>query len=266
LEPSPVYIGCSGWSYEAWLGHFYPANSDHREFLKYYSHVFNFVEIDSSFYRVPNLFVTKRWASVTPDNFRFAAKFPRSITHEKRLADPEKELRYFLDTMRPPQRKLLALLIQLPPSLTAKEGMKKLETLIDILDPHFRYAVEVRHPSWFDKNVYKMLSDNDICLAWSELDTIQTPPELTSDFLYLRFIGDRSIDEKNFGKIQKDRLVELHRWSGEVNKLRSKAKFAIMAANNHYAGFGPATANSFRKMLGLKGVVYEEMKQKKIVP
>jgi uncharacterized protein YecE (DUF72 family) len=206
--------------------------------------------------------MARRWASTTPNNFRFTAKFPRSITHEKRLADPHNELRYFFDLMRPIQRKLLALLIQLPPSLSAKEGLKKLETLIQLLDPEFRYAVEVRHQSWFDKSVYNLLSDNNICLAWSQLDTIQTPPELTSDFIYLRFIGDRSIDEKDFGRIQKDRLEELKKWSYEVNRLKDKAKFAIMAANNHYAGFGPATANSFRKMLGLKEVVWEEMKQK----
>jgi uncharacterized protein YecE (DUF72 family) len=259
-----LYIGCSGWSYDAWLGHFYPANLDRREFLKYYSHVFDFVEIDSSFYRPPNLFMTKRWASITPDNFRFTAKFPRSITHEKRLSEPEKELRYFFNVMRPLRSKLLALLLQLPPSLTAKEGLKKLEVLIHMLDPDFRYAIEVRNRSWFDRSVYKLLYDNNICLAWSQLDTIQTPAELTSDFVYLRFIGDRSIDEKNFGRVQKDRYRELQRWSEEVNRLKDKAKFAVAAANNHYAGFGPATANSFRKMLGLKEAVWEEMKQKKL--
>ena len=89
-----------------------------------------------------------------------------------------------------------AVLLQLLPSLTAKEGLKKLEALIPILDPDFRYAIEVRHKSWFDRSVYKLLSENDICLAWSQLDTIQTSPELTSDFIYLRFIGDRSIDER----------------------------------------------------------------------
>jgi uncharacterized protein YecE (DUF72 family) len=260
-----LYIGCSGWSYDAWLGHFYPASLDRRGFLKYYGTVFDFVEIDSSFYRPPNLFMTKRWGSVTPDNFRFAAKFPRSITHEKRLAQPEKELRYFFDVMRPLRNKLLALLIQLPPSLTAKEGLKKLESLIHMLDPEFRYAIEVRNRSWFDnKDLYKLLSDNNICLAWSQLDIIQTPAELTSDFLYLRFIGDRSIDVKNFGKIQKNRLRELKRWSDSVRRVKdnNKAKFAVVAANNHYAGFGPATANSFRKMLGMKEAVWEEMKQK----
>jgi uncharacterized protein YecE (DUF72 family) len=265
LEPSSVYVGCSGWSYDAWLGHFYPANLERKEFLKYYSQVFDFVEIDSSFYSPPSLFMAKRWTSITPDNFRFAAKFPRSITHEKRLADPEKELRYFFYVMHPLRHKLLALLLQLPPSLSSKEGLKKLEALIRMLDPDFRYAIEVRNASWFDnKEFYTLLSDNKICLAWSQLDTIQTPPELTSDFIYLRFIGDRSIDEKDFGKIQKNRLKELRRWSEEVDKLKSKAKFAIMAANNHYAGFGPATANSFRKMVGLREVVWDELKQKRL--
>jgi uncharacterized protein YecE (DUF72 family) len=95
-------------------------------------------------------------------------KLYRSITHEKRLADPERQLRYHFDMMRPLQRKLLALLIQLPPSLTAKEGLKKLAALIHKLDPDFRYAIELRHTSWFDKTVYKLLSDNNTCLAWSQ--------------------------------------------------------------------------------------------------
>ena len=198
---------------------------------------------------------------MTPDNFRFTAKFPRSITHEKRLSEPERHLRYFFDVMRPLRSKLLALLLQLPPSLTANEGLKKLEALIHMLDPDFRYAIEVRHKSWFDERVYKLLSDNNICLAWSQLDSIQTPPELSSDFVYLRFIGDRSIDEKNFGRVQKDRLKELRLWSDSVRRVKDKAKLAIVAANNHYAGFGPATANSsFRKMVGLREAIWEEIK------
>jgi uncharacterized protein YecE (DUF72 family) len=166
--------------------------------------------------------------------------------------------------MGPLRRKVLALLLQLPPSLTAKEGLKKLEALIHMLDPDFRYAIEVRHYSWFDKNVYNLLPDNNICLAWSQLDTVHTPPELTSDFLYLRFIGDRSIDEKDFGKIRKDRLKELRLWSHSLQRVKDRAKLAVVAANNHYAGFGPATVNSFRKMLGLKEAAWEEMKQEKL--
>ena len=134
-----------------------------------------------------------------------------------------------------------------------------------MLDPDFRYAIEVRHNSWFNnKDVYRLLSENNICLAWSQLDTIQTPPELTSDFLYLRFIGDRSIDERDFGKIQKDRIRELKMWSDSIDRVKDKTKLAIVAANNHYAGFGPATANSFRKMVGLKEAIWEEMKQNRL--
>jgi uncharacterized protein YecE (DUF72 family) len=240
---------------------------DRKDFLKYYSQVFDFVEIDSSFYNAPNVFMTKRWASLTSDNFRFTAKFPRSITHEKRLAadaDSEKELRYFFDVMRPLRTKLLALLLQLPPSLTAKEGVKKLEILTNMLDQDFRYAIEFRHQSWFERSVYRLLSDNNISLAWSQLDDIQTPAELTSDFVYLRFIGDRSIDEREFGRIQKDRSKDLKMWSNSLDRVKDKATLAIVAANNHYAGFGPATANSFRKMVGLEEVVWEEMKQNRL--
>jgi uncharacterized protein YecE (DUF72 family) len=121
-----------------------------------------------------------------------------------------------------------------------------------MLDPDFRYAIEVRHKSWFDRAFYKILSDNDICLAWSQLDAIQTPSELTFDFVYLRFIGYRSMDEKDFGIVQKDRLKELEMWSEMLSAMKNKISYAIVAANNHYAGFGPATANSFRRMLGLK--------------
>lgn len=262
-----LYVGCSGWSYDGWLGHFYPSNLDRKDFLKYYSQVFDFVEIDSSFYNAPNVFMTKRWASLTSDNFRFTAKFPRSITHEKRLAadaDSEKELRYFFDVMRPLRTKLLALLLQLPPSLTAKEGVKKLEILTNMLDQDFRYAIEFRHQSWFERSVYRLLSDNNISLAWSQLDGIQTPAELTSDFVYLRFIGDRSIDEREFGRIQKDRSKDLKMWSNSLDRVKDNATLAIVAANNHYAGFGPATANSFRKMVGLEEVVWEEMKQNRL--
>jgi uncharacterized protein YecE (DUF72 family) len=95
-------------------------------------------------------------------------------------------------------------------------------------------------------------------------NVLQSHHSLKSASRYLRFIGDRSIDEKEFDKIQKDRLKELTKWSEEVKKLKDKAKYSIVAANNHYAGFGPATANLFRRMVGLKEAVWEEMKQDRL--
>jgi uncharacterized protein YecE (DUF72 family) len=153
--------------------------------------------------------------------------------------------------MEPLAGKLLCLLLQLPPSMTMKKGLKKVERLP--LDKRFRYAVEVRHESWFKEEAYSFFKENDICLVWSQLAKLQTPAVVTTDFIYLRLIGDRSIDEKEFGTLQKDRMKEMKHWAGEVMKAQSnkKLKRTILASNNHYAGFGPGTVNIFRKMLGL---------------
>jgi uncharacterized protein YecE (DUF72 family) len=81
-------------------------------------------------------------------------------------------------------------------------------------------GVEARHNSWFDEEAYSFFRENDICIAWSQLAEMQTPPIVTTDFIYLRFIGDRSIDEKDFGTIQKDSIKELEYWASVVKKLK----------------------------------------------
>ena len=99
-------------------------------------------------------------------------------------------------------------------------------------------------------------------MVWSQLAELRTPPIATTDFLYLRFIGDRTIDEKDFGKIQKDRVIEMKKWASKVKRVieegrgRKSINLAIVSANNHYAGFGPGTANIFRKMVGLPEAVW----------
>jgi uncharacterized protein YecE (DUF72 family) len=256
----PFYVGCSGWSYTAWKGHFYPRNIDNSQWLNYYSQIFDYVEIDSSFYRVPNIFTVRNWDKRTSEEFKFTAKFPKVITHDKRLENVDKELEYFFEAVRPLQGKTLALLIQLPPSLEISEGLERLKELVPQLNNKFRYAVEVRHKSWFQELAYTFFANNNICLAWSQLADIQTPPVVTTDFVYLRLIGDRSINENDFGMIQKDRIEEMQKWAHklkvveEEEEAAAKVKLAIVSANNHYAGFGPATANMFRKMLNLHSV------------
>jgi uncharacterized protein YecE (DUF72 family) len=124
-------------------------------------------------------------------------------------------------------------------------------------DDDFRYAVEVRHPSWFSDLAYNFFSNNNICMVWNKLDRIQSPPIVTSDFVYLRLIGDRSIKESDFGKIQKNREQEREYWSDKYRATEENekdVKAGIVAANNHYAGFGAATANMFRVMRGLEPV------------
>ena len=151
-------------------------------------------------------------------------------------------------------------MLQLPPSLQIFTGLERLRELVHQLDPRFRYAIEVRHPSWFQDLTYSFFANNDICLVWNQLKEIQTPPIVTTDFVYVRFIGDRSIQEKDLGRIQIDRIAEMQKWAAKVKNLQGdkRVKQSIIAANNHYAGFGPGTANVFRNMLGLSDAKWED--------
>jgi uncharacterized protein YecE (DUF72 family) len=268
------YIGCSGWSYSAWQGPFYPSNQDSSsDWLPFYASVFNYVEIDSSFYRTPNVFTVKSWFNKTPENFKFTAKFPKLITHDKRLKDVSRELEYFIQSMLPLKEKTLALLIQLPPSLKITEGIENLRHyVVPELDDRFRYAIEVRDRTWFQDLAYNFFADNNLCMVWSQLAELKTPPIATTDFLYLRFIGDRTIGEKDFGKIQKDRVMEMKKWASKVKRTikeegkgrgRKSINLAIVSANNHYAGFGPGTANIFRGMVGLPEATWSKDEENK---
>jgi uncharacterized protein YecE (DUF72 family) len=249
-----LHVGCSGWNHDAWQGRFYPHRLQSSRWLQHYSSAFDYVEVDSTFYRIPRREMSLRWASTTPPHFQFTAKFPQVVTHDTRLGGGLDGLKQFFEFVKPLQSKLLCLLIQLPPSLAKDEGLPKLERLIPNLWKKYRYAIEVRHKSWLTKEVYSLLSENNICITWSQLDAIQTPPELTTDFFYLRFIGDKSADKKDFDRIQKDREKEMQRWAKIVKNSMDSVRFGIVAADNHYAGFAPATANSFKKMAGLAEV------------
>ena len=262
-------IGCSGWSYSSWKGPFYPPNLENSDWLRFYSQIFDYVEIDSSFYSIPDQFIVKNWFKKTPENFGFTAKFPKTVTHDKYLVEVEEEVELFLENMQPLRDKTLALLIQLPPSMEIMPGLEGLRNLLPLLDNRFRYAVEVRHHSWFQDLAYNFFADNDICLVWSQLAKLRTPPIVTTDFLYVRFIGDRSIDEKEFGQIQKDRVLEMKKWANQIRKVDTgmgkgrgkEVSLAMIAANNHYAGFGPGTVNIFRNMVGLPELSWEDQQQ-----
>jgi uncharacterized protein YecE (DUF72 family) len=204
--------------------------------------------------------MVKNWYNRTPESFRFTAKFPKVITHDKRLTDfDEDQLSYFFESISELKEKLLALLIQLPPSIQIVEGLDALRGILPYLDKGFRYAVEVRHRSWFQDLAYNFFKNNGMCLVWSQLADIKTPPIVTSDFVYGRLIGDRSIQEKDFGRIQIDRIKEMKKVARNFKKDSNESnlsgvKFSIVAANNHYAGFGPGTVNIFRQLIGLKEV------------
>ena len=142
--------------------------------------------------------------------------------------------------------------------------MNGFRDIIHELDKRFRNAVEVRDSSWFQDLAYSFFANNNMCMLWSQLANIRTPPIVTSDLLYIRFIGDRTIQEKDFGKIQKDRVSEMKKWARFLKRARDEQRdrlnLAIVTANNHNAGFGPGTANTFRKMLDLSEVTWDNIK------
>ena len=157
--------------------------------------------------------------------------------------------------------KTSTLLIQLPPLLTEKKGFASLQSMTRYLDKRFRYSLEVRHPSWFNDNVYDFLKENSISLVWSVRDELEppSPPILTSDQLYIRFTGDRSIPDKDFGKIVKDRSKEMLEYAKRIKELKNEQEDVnirdiLIAFNNHFAGFGTQSVNDFLKLINEKEV------------
>ncbi len=254
-------IGCTGWSYDGWIGPFYPKNLPNSEHLKHYSSVFDTTEINSTFYRIPSISMAKKWAQDTPEIFKFTAKLPKIITHDNRLK-PTPYLDQFLQSIKPLESKLSIIVIQLPPSLSFEEAKPQLEKITNHMPKNYRYAVEGRHKTWFTDNAYRFLSEKHLCLVWNEVEGVENPAPLTTDFVYLRLIGDRTIPENEFGKISKDRTDLIKKWVDKLDKAKNKVSMAVVMANNRFEGFGPVTANKLRLLMGLPEASWYDKNQK----
>ena len=244
--------GCVGWSYEDWAGPFYPVGSEPKDWLQFYSRVFDTVEVDSTFYSLPTPFLVERWARVTPPGFLFCPKLPKAITHDSKLEKVEPTLSRFYSLVKRLGDKLGPIVIQLPPSVKIHTHGRLLEGLLERLDPSLRHAIEFRHRSWFDTQTYTVLSRHRIAMVWSINMYVDSPPEITSDFVYLRFIGDRELT--SFAKVQKDRTKIIEEWAFNLKRMSDGFERGFAFSNNHFAGFAPETINSFRAMLGLSRV------------
>ena len=254
-------IGCTGWSYQGWSGTFYPKNLKSSDWLKYYSQIFDVTEINSTFYKIPSQEIVRRWNADTPRHFRFSAKFPSIITHEKRLDRVNSEIFSFLSSLAPIEEKISALVLQLSPSLSFDEAKPRLDVLFDALPENFVYPIEGRHESWFTEKAISYLKQNNHCLVWNDVEGVTNSMPITSNYLYIRLIGNRTIPDSEFGKIKIDRKQQIKKWTEKLENI-SNVPLAMVMANNHYEGFGPATANSLRMNLGMRELIWEEKKQK----
>ncbi|MGB5260450.1 MAG: DUF72 domain-containing protein [Gammaproteobacteria bacterium] len=182
-----IHIGTSGWSYDHWTGPFYPETLPADHALEYYAVHFNSVEINSSFYRLPEVTTVQHWYASTPDNFVFTAKASRYITHMKKLQDPEKSVPAFLDRISLLGDKLGPILFQLPPNWHFNAA--RLEAFLDSLDPGFRYAFEFRGHDWLNPETLTLLERHKAAFCIYELEGFRTPEHVTADFIYVRLHG-----------------------------------------------------------------------------
>ncbi len=254
-------IGCSSWTSESWWSRLYPTGTPPGERLGRYARLFDTVEVDATYYRDPDPALVRRWAAATPEGFRFALKFPRNLLDPRSPLDRE-GIAAFQAHVRELGPKLGPLLLQFPPWVKPGRAMGFLTSLLPELDPGLRSAVELRDAAWFAGPVWESLraelSDRRIALAWSFLTYVDVPPERTTDFVYLRFIGDHtSVPAERHGELRVDRAAVTRRWADRVRAIRDQVAQIYVYFNNHYAGFAPASVNEFREELGLPPVAYE---------
>ena len=248
MAQGKVYIGTAGFSYRDWLGNLYPQFCPPADFLKCYSMTFNTVELDSTFYHIPTSQVLEKWLATTPVGFRFAAKFPRTVTHEGDLKSRLEEAEKYLFVMTGMSDKLGPLLLQFPPSFTP-DRRKDLGEILGLIPRGMRVAVELRHRDWLTEEVYSLLKSREVALCLVECPSMPRMTVRTADFVYLRFIGDKADITDDFSYVRELRKDELDHWIGMVDRFVGEKADIFAFFNNHFSGHAPSTALNFRDRL-----------------
>lgn len=259
MSRSLIHLGTSGWSYEDWIGPFYPSGTPTTRYLTVYAQQFTTVEIDATFYRPPSQNMINAWRERTPDNFVFAAKVPRAITHERELIDVEAEVQGFAAIMRQLGMKCGPLLFQFAPSFTA-EHFDDLAALLPNLPTDLRWSVEVRHTSWLNEPFYDLLRAHNVALTHVDLPWMPRNTPVTADFVYIRWLGDRRkiADDFSFVRPELERNSDLDWWSRQIQRLLERGLEVFGYANNHYQGHSPATLRALQERLNLPVKAPEE--------
>jgi len=229
------WIGTSGYNYKEWKGPFYPPEITDAEMLRYYAERFATVEINYTFYRMPNVRTLQGWAKETPDGFLFTLKAPRRITHDLRLRDAGDPLTYFCDTAKALKTKLGAMLFQLPPFL--KKDVARLEDFLHQLPPGFRPAFEFRHQSWFADEVFECLRRFDVALCIAEHEERSAPFEQTARFGYFRL---RRPDYSD---------AELAAWADRLRQAAGQWQDVFVYFKHEGEGKGPLLADKLARLL-----------------
>jgi len=234
-------VGTSGWSYKEWKGSFYPPKLPQDEMLGFYASRFPTVEVNNSFYRIPSEKVLMGWAERVPPDFHFVLKASRRITHNSRLAGEDGSLEYFLRAINPLGDRLGPTLFQLPP--TFKKDAVRLRDFLARLPKRWMAAVEFRHASWFDDEVYDLLRSHDVALVAVDEDEGEgkgAPLVPTASWGYFRL--RRTAYDTN----------ALEAWAGRIQRAEWTNAYVFL---KHEDGSprGPGAAEDLKRILGSSG-------------
>ena len=228
-----LHVGTSGYSYKEWKGNFYPEDLSAKEMLSYYSRRLPAVEINNTFYRLPQATMIENWRAQVPDEFRFSIKATQRITHIKRLNNVVEETKYLLDTSGLLGERLGVVLFQLPPNMKKDSG--RLKSFLELLPSDARAAFEFRHESWFDDETFDLLREKDRALVVSDTDDKPLSEIIsTAGWGYLRL--RRTAYDEN----------DLADWMKRVKDQKWKDAFIFFKHEDE--GVGPKLAAQFLKL------------------
>jgi uncharacterized protein YecE (DUF72 family) len=239
-SPPEMRIGTSGWHYASWRGPFYP-ESMKKDFLPFYRQHFDTAEINASFYRLPKQSVVECWRDTSPENFVFAWKASRFITHMKKLKDVEDSMALVHERMSHLGSKMGPVLYQLPPSL--KIDRERLADFFKLLPPGTRSTLEFRHPSWYEPAIFELLADHDVSLCISDHAAAPAPWVRTASFVYVRGHGPSG---HYWGSYSEDAFEN---WAAHLRQWRNEGRDVYCYFDNDIGCEAPRDAKRLMKRL-----------------
>ncbi len=236
-----IHIGTSGWHYKHWCGPYYPEKLAASKMLACYYKDFDTVEINNSFYRLPDESTFAKWREDTPKDFCFAVKGSRFITHMKKLKDPENALENLIPRAEALKEKLGPILFQLPPHWAV--NLERLEIFLEALPKTHLYAFEFREPTWLNDDVYSILHRHNASFCMYELNRFQTPDIITGDWTYIRLHGPGG---KYQGSYSSGRLGE---WARKIVEWNSRLRAIYVYFDNDQAGYAVQNALELKRLV-----------------
>jgi uncharacterized protein YecE (DUF72 family) len=238
-----IHIGTSGYHYKHWLGTYYPEGTKPNHMLAHYLRDFNTVELNNTFYQLPNESTFDAWRKNTPHDFIYAVKGSRFITHMIKLKDAQRGLTNFMPRAERLRGKLGPILWQLPPGW--KVNVERLEEFLSLLPREHRYTFELRNETWMTDEVFAILRKYNAAFCIYELAGYMSPIEITADWTYIRLHGPTSF--KYQGSYSDEQLAE---WADRIRTWSRKMKAIYVYFDNDDSAYAVYNAMTLKRLLG----------------